>query len=195
MVASITFSPSLNKLLSLVMFASGAYSYVVTTTKHRLFHFVRLQSSLWRKSFLTRYLSTYIKTVDITQGWYVLHQLPKNQPISLLELVPERGVQYTRAAGSKATMLKMDSRVGTGLVRLPSGVKKIFSIYAVASLGSVALPESRRCLTANAGFYRRKGRKPMVRGVAKNPVDHPHGGRTKTIANPRTPWGLPTKLK
>jgi len=194
-VASTTFVPALNKLLSLVFLSSGSVCYTVTTTEHRLFHLVRLQSCFWRKNPVVNYLSTYNKTIKISQGWYILNQLPKNQPISLLEVVPERGAQYARATGSKAVMIKMDSRVSTSLVKLPSGVKKVFSTYSIASLGSVALPDMRRRSIANAGFNKRLGRRSMVRGVAKNPVDHPHGGRTKTLVSPRTPWGLPTKLK
>jgi ribosomal protein L2 len=186
-VAGLVYLPALQKVLSLTFLASGSVCYTTTTTNHRLFRIIKLRSCFWRKAASSSLLLSQNKNFDVVQGWYILNQLPKNQPVCLLEIVPEKGVQYTRAGGSKSVILKMDSRTGTSLVKLSSGVRKIFSIYSVASLGSVALPDKRLSGQANAGGRRRLGRKPMVRGVAKNPVDHPHGGRTKTITNPRTP--------
>lgn len=72
-------------------------------------------------------------------------------------------------------------------MKLPSGVKKVFSTYAIASLGSVALPNQKKCKVNKAGFFSNLGKKSKVRGVAKNPVDHPHGGRNKAIRYQRTP--------
>jgi large subunit ribosomal protein L2 len=81
----------------------------------------------------------------------------------------------------------MDSRIGTSLVKLPSGMKKVFSMYSLGSLGPLALPENKKFTNTKAGFYRNQGVKAQVRGVAMNPVDHPHGGRTKAIKYQRTP--------
>jgi len=114
-------------------------------------------------------------------------QLPKNKPISLLELIPLKGIQYIRSTGSRGSMVKMDSRSGKSIITLPSGVKKFFSMYGVGSKGSVALPSNTNFKNKRAGFYTNFGFKPTVRGVAMNPVDHPHGGRTKAIKYPRTP--------
>jgi large subunit ribosomal protein L2 len=80
-------------------------------------------------------------------------------------------------------------------LELPSGIKKIFSYYSYVFLGRVALRWSKRFTTNKAGYWRSFGSKSMVRGVARNPVDHPHGGRTKSIKYPRTPWGKTTKFK
>jgi large subunit ribosomal protein L2 len=57
------------------------------------------------------------------------------------------------------------------------------------------LPENKRYKNTKSGYWRSFGCKPIVRGVAMNPVDHPHGGRTSTIKYPRTPWGKTTKFK
>jgi large subunit ribosomal protein L2 len=59
----------------------------------------------------------------------------------------------------------------------------------------VALPEAKRFSNSKAGYWRLFGNKPTVRGVAMNAVDHPHGGRTKSIKHPLTPWGKTTKKK
>jgi|TARA_B110000208_G_scaffold190420_1_gene254273 large subunit ribosomal protein L2 len=119
--------------------------------------------------------------------FFIIARLPKNKPISLIETVPTKGVQYVRSTGSAASILKMDSRIGTSLIRLPSGMKKVFSTYSIGSLGSVALPENKKFTNASAGYYRKQGVKSQVRGVAMNPVDHPHGGRNKAIKYQRTP--------
>tara|TARA_B100000787_G_scaffold82863_1_gene61061 strand:+ start:7433 stop:7678 length:246 start_codon:yes stop_codon:yes gene_type:complete len=81
----------------------------------------------------------------------------------------------------------MDSRVSTALVKLPSGVKKVFSTFSLGSLGKVATPENRKSTNTSAGFYKKHGKKSKVRGVAMNPIDHPHGGRAKAIRYQRTP--------
>lgn len=84
-------------------------------------------------------------------------------------------------------MVKMDSRISTSLVKLPSGVKKIFSTFALGSEGAVALPLNKKYKNNKAGHLNSFGKKPKNRGVARNPVDHPHGGRNKAIAHQRTP--------
>jgi len=68
-------------------------------------------------------------------------------------------------------------------------------MYGLGSDGTVALPSAKKMKNNKAGAIRQRGRKSIVRGVAMNPVDHPHGGRTKAIAHPRTPWGTTAKLK
>jgi large subunit ribosomal protein L2 len=62
-------------------------------------------------------------------------------------------------------------------------------------LGQLSLQDSLYCLNGKAGYWRSFGLKSLVRGVAMNPVDHPHGGRTKSVKYPRTPWGKTTKFK
>jgi large subunit ribosomal protein L2 len=123
----------------------------------------------------------------IDYSFFLIKDLPKNQPVSLLEILPNKGIQYVRSSGSFSKILKMDSRISTSLIKLPSGVKKIFSTYSLGSVGSVALPENKKCLNNSAGFYKKFGKKSQVRGVAMNPVDHPHGGRAKSVKYQRTP--------
>jgi len=113
--------------------------------------------------------------------------LPRLSKISLLELFPGRGVQYIRSAGSRGKLIKFDHDRHTALIQLPSGVRKFFSIYSLGSLGSIALGSKKSTANTKAGFYKNQGVKSIVRGVAMNPVDHPHGGRTKAIKYPRTP--------
>ena len=81
------------------------------------------------------------------------------------------------------------------MVHLPSGVRKIISTFSLALPSRCAAMEKRNLRNTKSGYARSFGFKSVVRGVAMNPVDHPHGGRTKAIKYPRTPWGKTTKFK
>jgi large subunit ribosomal protein L2 len=105
----------------------------------------------------------------------------------LLEIFPNKGVQYVKSLGSKALISKVDTRQNLSLVKLPSGVYKVFSAFSMGSVGVVPIPSKNFFKNTNAGFKNKLKRKPLSRGVAKNPVDHPHGGRNKAIKYQRTP--------
>ena len=187
--------PYSNTVIALLFMSSGTATYVPASTKHQLFHLTQLKSTFFRFNRVINRLSFRTKNVIIDQSFFLVKQLPKNQPVSLLEIFPNRGIQYVRSAGSVAKIIKMDSRISTSLIKLPSGVKKVFSTYSIGSVGGVALPENRRWSNGSAGYYKKFGKKSKVRGVAMNPVDHPHGGRAKAIRYQRTPWGKTTKYK
>lgn len=116
-----------------------------------------------------------------------LARLKTFRKLSNIELTPGKGVQYARSAGTAAIITRFDKSNHTALVKLPSGVRKFFSIYSLASASPNALKLKRKSMDTKSGNYRSFGLKPRVRGVARNPVDHPHGGRTKAIRYPRTP--------
>jgi len=187
--------PFKNKLFSLVFLSSGIVTYVPTPTTHTLFSFNRSVSALGVVNAGKTRSTSLNSDLSITSLFFLLRQLPKNKKVSLLELIPLKGIQYARSTGTSAVILKMDSRLNTSLVKLPSGVKKVFSTFSLGSLGSVALPENKKKTDRRAGYNNKFGKKPHVRGVAMNPVDHPHGGRTKAIRYQRTPWGKTTKFK
>ena len=194
-IGSFILVPFSHKLVSLVISSSGAITYTQTTTSHELFRYISMRGLLARKNKLNLLKNRTFPENSIYQLFFILTQLPKNQPVSLIELKPYQGIQYSRSTGTHCTILKMDTRTSTGLVRLPSKVKKVFSIFSIASLGSVALSEKKRFKNNSAGYQSKYGRKCLTRGVAKNPVDHPHGGRAKAIKYQRTPWGKTTKKK
>ena len=82
---------------------------------------------------------------------------------------------------------------GWALLTLPSGQLRLVDNRSYVALGG-SHPQSRRFFVLpNAGWVRRAGRRPIVRGTVKNPNDHPHGGRTRAIRYPRTPWGRTAK--
>ena len=190
-IASFIFNNQLHKLISVIFLSSGAISQLITTSQHKLFTLNQFNSPLLRNEYFITNLNLPALLLSVS----LVMNLPKNKPISLLELVPYRKIQYIRSAGTLGIMLKMDLRVHTALIKLPSGVKKVFSTYSLGSIGSVALTTNRIYKNNIAGLRKNKGFKPVVRGVAMNPVDHPHGGRAKAIKYQRTPWGKTTKYK
>ena len=194
-VGGLLLRPLSNKLIALLFMSSGSITYVPTSTKHQMFQITRLRSVFTRRNATVEQLKFSNPNVIINQSFFLIKQLPKNQPVSLLEVLPGKGVQYARSTGTSARIVKMDSRISTSLVKLPSGVKKVFSTYSIGSVGSVSLPENKKWGNNSAGFYKKFGKKSKVRGVAMNPVDHPHGGRAKAIRYQRTPWGKTTKYK
>lgn len=105
------------------------------------------------------------------------------------------GAKFARAAGTSCKLLGHNWLKASTLLTLPSGQKKSFNMECIALLGISFTKSLRKLHSGKAGFWRMQGHKSKVRGVAMNPVDHPHGGRTKSIKNPRTPWGLTAKYK
>lgn len=126
---------------------------------------------------------------------FPLGLLPPGSPVHSLELRPGSGAQLLRAAGSGGQLLRhYGPRLA--LVRLPSGRRRLVPAAAWATLGRPAGGRSRYLRLTTAGQRRRRGRRPAVRGVAMNPVDHPHGGGQGKTSGGRpsvTPWGRPTK--
>jgi large subunit ribosomal protein L2 len=147
------------------------------------------------KQFTSKKYSYLSKFVIIPQVFFLILHLPKHKFVSLLETSPGKGVQYVKSSGSKAIISKVDLKINLSQTQLPSGVKKVFSIYSIGSVGTTPFPNKNLKKNTNAGFSKMLGKKSLSRGVAKNPVDHPHGGRNKAIKYQRTPWGKTTKFK
>ena len=111
-----------------------------------------------------------------------------------LELTPGRGASLARSAGSYAQLVAKEGKYAT--VKLPSGETRLVLLTCKASIGSVSNSNHMNVRLGKAGRNRWKGRRPRVRGVAMNPVDHPHGGgegKTSGGRHPVTPWGKKTK--
>lgn len=110
-----------------------------------------------------------------------------------LSLTPEGSAKYSRAAGTYCQLIQKN--VVTSKLRIPSGKIIEISSNAFASLGRVSNLKHNLTVTGKAGRTRLKGFRPIVRGIAMNPVDHPHGGRTNGGRPSVTPWGILTKNK
>ena len=125
-----------------------------------------------------------------------LKNIPVGTIVHNVELKPGRGGQMARAAGTYVQLVGRDA--GLAQLRMSSGEVRIVRTECMATIGAVSNPDQQNISIGKAGRNRWKGRKPSVRGVAMNPVDHPHGGgegRTSGGRHPVTPWGKPTKGK
>ncbi|GAB5387266.1 MAG: 50S ribosomal protein L2 [Alphaproteobacteria bacterium] len=125
-----------------------------------------------------------------------LKSMPVGTIIHNIELKPGKGGQLTRSAGTYAQLVGRAS--GYAQVKLGSGELRAIHGDCMATVGAVSNPDQQNTNLGKAGRARWLGRRPKVRGVVMNPVDHPHGGgegRTSGGRHPVTPWGKPTKGK
>jgi large subunit ribosomal protein L2 len=123
-----------------------------------------------------------------------LRSIPVGTIIHNVEMKPKKGGQIARAAGAYAQLVGRDR--GDAQIRLNSGELRIVPDSCMATVGAVSNPDHLNESIGKAGRKRWMGIRPTVRGVAMNPVDHPHGGgegRTSGGRHPVTPWGKPTK--
>ncbi|MCK4926303.1 50S ribosomal protein L2 [Candidatus Aerophobetes bacterium] len=125
-----------------------------------------------------------------------LRRIPEGSPIHNIELVKGKGGQLVRSAGGSAQLLSKEG--GYAQVKLPSGEIRLIHLECRATFGGVGNVEHENTQIGKAGRSRQLGRRPRVRGVAMNPVDHPHGGgegRSGPGRHPVTPWGQLTRGK
>ncbi|UTW11039.1 50S ribosomal protein L2 [Marinobacterium rhizophilum] len=123
-----------------------------------------------------------------------LRNIPVGSTIHCIELKPGKGAQLARSAGASAQLVAREGTYAT--LRLRSGEMRKVLVECRATLGEVGNSEHSLRQLGKAGAKRWRGVRPTVRGVAMNPVDHPHGGgegRTSGGRHPVTPWGVPTK--
>jgi len=135
--------------------------------------------------------------VDIKPGNAMpLASMPIGTIVHNIEIKLGKGGQIARSAGTYAQLVGRDS--GYAQLRLSSGEQRMIRSECMAPVGAVSNPDNSNQNFGKAGRTRWQGRRPTVRGVAMNPVDHPHGGgegRTSGGRHPVTPWGKPTKGK
>ncbi len=133
--------------------------------------------------------------VDIQPGNAMpLKNMPVGTIIHNIEMKPGKGAQIARSAGTYAQLIGKDA--GRAQLRLSSGEVRMVTERCMATVGAVSNPDQKNIKIGKAGRKRWLGRRPVVRGVAMNPVDHPHGGgegRSSGGRHPVTPWGVPTK--
>jgi large subunit ribosomal protein L2 len=123
-----------------------------------------------------------------------LRNIPVGTVVHAIELKPGKGAQLARAAGASAQLVAREGAYAT--LRLRSGEMRKVLAECRATIGEVGNSEHNLEKLGKAGASRWRGVRPTVRGVAMNPVDHPHGGgegRTSGGRHPVTPWGVPTK--
>ena len=137
------------------------------------------------------------KTVDIKPGNAMpLANIPVGTIIHNVEMKPGKGGQIARSAGTYVQLVGKDQ--GYAQLKLSSGELRLIRGECMATIGAVSNQDQQNIKLGKAGRSRWLGKRPSVRGVAMNPIDHPHGGgegRTSGGRHPVSPWGKPTKGK
>lgn len=159
--------------------SSGLYFTMNLADKH-LFRYY-----LFNKNVL------YPLTLNIIYIYY-LGFLHVNDLVYFINNIYTQKIIIARSFGSYAKIIAIDEFTNFFLLKLPSTKKYLFFVLTNVLYYSIN-QINEKIFHQKAGFYIKRTRRSIVRGVAMNPVDHPHGGRTKTIRCPLTPWGKPTK--
>jgi len=130
--------------------------------------------------------------VDVKPGNAMpLRSIPVGTIIHNIEMKPGKGGQIARSAGSYAQLV--GRAAGYAQIKLNSGELRMVRAECMATIGAVSNSDHANTTVGKAGRSRWLGKKPCVRGIAMNPVDHPHGGRTNGGRHPSTPWGKVTR--
>jgi len=179
-VERLEYDPNRTAFIALVRYDDGELSYIIAPQ--------RLKAG-------DRVISG--ERVDVKPGNAMpLKSIPVGTIVHNVELKAGRGGQLARAAGSYVQIVGRDA--GYALLRLGSGEVRMVRGECMATIGAVSNPDQQNINLGKAGRNRWLGKRPSVRGVAMNPIDHPHGGgegRTSGGRHPVTPWGKPTKGK
>lgn len=177
-VASIEYDPNRSARLALLYYRDGEKRYIIAPDGLKVGDVV-----------------TSGDEADIKCGNALpLRKIPLGMDIHSLELKPRGGAQLCRGAGTAAQLVAKEEKYAH--VKMPSGEVRLISLDCMATIGQVGNLEHQGISLGKAGRSRWLGRRPKVRGVAMNPVDHPLGGgegKSSGGRHPVTPWGRPTK--
>ena len=179
-IERIEYDPNRSSFIALIKYEDGQKSYILSPQKIRVGDKV---------------ISG--KKVDIKPGNAMpISSIPLGTLLHNVELKPGKGGQIARAAGTYVQLIGRDQAYS--ILRLSSGEVRLVLSTCMATIGSVSNSDNKNRNDGKAGRSRWLGKRPHVRGVAMNPIDHPHGGgegRTSGGRHPVTPWGKPTKGK
>ncbi|MGN6281036.1 50S ribosomal protein L2 [Frateuria sp.] len=171
-VERLEYDPNRTAWIALVKYEDGELSYIVAP--QRLAAGDKVVSSL--------------STVDVKPGNAMpLERMPVGTIVHNVEMKPRKGGQIARSAGAYAQYVGRDQ--GWAILRLNSGEQRRVHGSCLATVGAVSNQDHANTVVGKAGRNRWLGIKPQTRGIAMNPVDHPHGGRTKGGMHWTTPWG------
>jgi len=179
-VERIEYDPNRSAFIALIKYEDGELSYILAPQRLREGDVVIAG-----------------KSVDIKPGNAMpMQNIPVGTIVHNVEMKAGKGGQMARAAGTYAQIIGKDQ--GYMQLRLISGELRMVRAECMATIGAVSNPDQQNMKLGKAGRKRWLGKRPSVRGVAMNPVDHPHGGgegRTSGGRHPVSPWGKPTKGK
>jgi large subunit ribosomal protein L2 len=179
-IERLEYDPNRSAFIALIKYSDGEFSYILAPQ---------------RVTVGDRVISG--ERVDIKPGNAMpMENIPVGTIIHNIEMKPGGGGQIARAAGTYVQLVGKDA--GFAQLRLGSGELRMVPARCMATIGSVSNADNKNTNMGKAGRNRWLGKRPSVRGVAMNPVDHPHGGgegRSSGGRHPVTPWGVPTKGK
>ena len=177
-VERIEYDPNRSAFIALIKYDDGELSYIIAP--QRLAPGDKVISG---------------ERVDVKPGNAMpMSSIPIGTIIHNIEMKAGKGAQIARSAGAYAQLVGRDA--GYALLRLSSGEQRMVRAECMATIGAVSNPDHSNVKIGKAGRNRWKGKRPVVRGVVMNPIDHPHGGgegRTSGGRHPVTPWGKSTK--
>lgn len=177
-VETVEYDPNRSAFISLIVYKDGERRYILAPVGLRVGDPVLSSDE-----------------ADIRPGNHLaVRNIPVGTEIHNIELYPGAGGQLVRSAGSMAQLIAKEG--DQAQIRLPSGEVRIVSMNCRATIGQVSNTDHENVVIGKAGRNRWLGKLPHQRGVAMNPVDHPHGGgegKSKGGNHPVSPWGLPTK--
>jgi large subunit ribosomal protein L2 len=177
-VATLEYDPSRKARIALLNFVDGEKRYIIAPVE------VKVGDTL---------LSSKNKVEIVNGNCTTLENIPVGILVSNIELVPGKGAQMARSAGSWAKLMAVEGKHAQ--LKLISGEIRLVPKECLAVIGQVSNPEAMHIKIGKAGRKRHMGVKPTVRGKAMNPCDHPHGGGEGGcpigMKHPKTPWGKP----
>ncbi len=187
-VKRIEYDPMRTSKIALVAYSNGVISYVLATSNLKVGDIIlnrdpRLDWNMMEFNVQEQGSTFLLKNCKV--GDYVCN----------IELVPGGGAKMMRSAGTYGIVKKVDTFSNYVVIKMRSNEERMFSGDCLAVLGRNSNEEHRFKKLRKAGENRWRGKRPVVRGVAMNPVDHPHGGRTPGGRVCVTPWGKLTKGK
>jgi large subunit ribosomal protein L2 len=181
-VERIEYDPNRTAFIALIKYSDGVYSYIIAPNKLNIGD---------------KIISSKDKVVDINVGNAMpLKFIPIGTIIHNIELKAGKGGAISRSAGSYSQLVGKDN--GYALVKMQSGEIRMFLLDCMATIGAVSNSDNKNTSIGKAGRKRWLGIRPTVRGVAMNPIDHPHGGgegRTSGGRHPVSPTGVLAKGK
>ncbi len=176
-VATIEYDPNRSCYIALLHYADGAKGYILAPAQLAVGDEVRSGPG-----------------ADIKPGCAMaLGDMPTGTIVHNVEMIPGQGGKLGRAAGTSIQLVAKEGEMVT--LRLPSSEMRIVRAQCRATVGSLSNAEHQNVKIGKAGRNRHRGKRPQTRGVAMNPVDHPHGGgeaHHTPGGHPVTPWGKPT---
>ena len=179
-VERIEYDPNRSAHIALIKYEDGVFSYILAPAK------IKAGDQIISSA-----------DADIKVGNCLpLKNIPVGTMVHNVEMKPGKGGQIARSAGASVSLAGKDS--GYAQIKLSSGELRVVPLDCMATIGTLSNADKKNTIVGKAGRSRWLGKRPHVRGVAMNPVDHPHGGgegKTSGGRHPVTPWGKPTKGK